>query len=705
MAKDFLKNNKNFNLYNPDPTIFDYFEKKKTVKELNNSGELDFGRTYGPIYIDEKFDGWITDMVLRIELPSLIEADPGGNGYLNWVDSIGHSIIESITLKAFGKEIISSQIDYGLWLDIQNELNDENNEEWSLIGKNADYETMKIYETSINVLYIPLHFWFSKNNDSAFPQFLVNKSNNIRDMCLSLTIKTRPIQELINSFGDVAYSTYKDKKITSIDIIYDSIRAENNNNDIELTKTIDNLYNSYKNVNNPYRIYFDNYKMHHQLLDTIVDCSNILVDGPVKYIYFVIRHNNRIDRDIDITQTNLAIPLNENDETNQNDIFNYSNITPSYWGTYDTFKNLTVYVENNSKHWVTDKPKLDSIYYRKLTSYISKTHIPKKNIYTIDFSNSKDIGNYEINGYLNNNSNKRRNVHLEFEVPMADSTITLIYHVINYLNVHVDSENKLKCVNHWDNTLANSKNNTTLSNDLKLSSSMNNTTGIVSSDIWYNQGIGTTLLGLNPQWDQNFGEIGRIANSNNKFTAPNVGLKLSISLEGIATQNYLPTLEQTKSIFGFSNTFGEDIIEIINEDVYYFRNYGVIRINKNNVNNNIFKSFLNVSLEEEYHSSLTIFTGNKIRPNEFLQLNILNSDVISFNKDSFECFLTGNGNNTILKHSINKNTYKKIKLLNNGNKDTDLLPGSFIYFEKNNNMVNVKMVLRCSNSIITPILG
>jgi len=29
MAKDFLKNNKNFNLYNPDPTIFDYFEKKK----------------------------------------------------------------------------------------------------------------------------------------------------------------------------------------------------------------------------------------------------------------------------------------------------------------------------------------------------------------------------------------------------------------------------------------------------------------------------------------------------------------------------------------------------------------------------------------------------------------------------------------------------------------------------------------------------
>ena len=105
---------------------------------------------------------------------------------------------------------------------------------------------------------------------------------------------------------------------------------------------------------------------------------------------------------------------------------------------------------------------------------------------------------------------------------------------------------------------------------------MNNTTGIVSSDIWYNHGIGTTLLGLNPQWDQNFGEIGRVSNSNNKFTAPNVALKLSISLEGIATQNYIPTLPQTNSIFGYSNTVGDDIVEIINEDVYYFRNYGVI---------------------------------------------------------------------------------------------------------------------------------
>ena len=26
MAKDFLSNNKKFNLYNPDPVIFDYFE-------------------------------------------------------------------------------------------------------------------------------------------------------------------------------------------------------------------------------------------------------------------------------------------------------------------------------------------------------------------------------------------------------------------------------------------------------------------------------------------------------------------------------------------------------------------------------------------------------------------------------------------------------------------------------------------------------
>ena len=72
MAKDFLSNNKKFNLYNPEPVIFDYFEKKKTVKEFNNGNEADFGRTFGPIHIDENFDGWITDMTLRVELPALM---------------------------------------------------------------------------------------------------------------------------------------------------------------------------------------------------------------------------------------------------------------------------------------------------------------------------------------------------------------------------------------------------------------------------------------------------------------------------------------------------------------------------------------------------------------------------------------------------------------------------------------------------------
>ena len=147
-AKDFLLNNKKINLYNPDTNVFDYFEKKKTVLNLftGDSSNRGFNKIYSKD-LDEEFDGWITDMVLRIEIPKLINTDPGDGGYLNWVDNIGHALIEYIELKAFGQTILDKQIPYGLWLDIYNELHDVNNEEWDIIGKNASVDSLKVYKT------------------------------------------------------------------------------------------------------------------------------------------------------------------------------------------------------------------------------------------------------------------------------------------------------------------------------------------------------------------------------------------------------------------------------------------------------------------------------------------------------------------------------------------------------------------------------
>ena len=52
-------------------------------------------------------NGYITNMTLRIELAALTSTD-SSTGYLNWVDSIGYAIIESINFEIAGQKIFDN---------------------------------------------------------------------------------------------------------------------------------------------------------------------------------------------------------------------------------------------------------------------------------------------------------------------------------------------------------------------------------------------------------------------------------------------------------------------------------------------------------------------------------------------------------------------------------------------------------------------
>jgi hypothetical protein len=442
MSKNFLLNNSKFKLYSPNPKLFDYFEKKKTVLNLfsESSNNKGFNKTFNT-KIDDEFDGWITDMVLRIELPKLIDTDPGDGGYLNWVDNIGHALIEYIDLQVFGHTIINKDTPYGLWLDIYNELNDINNNEWDIIGKNASIDSLKIYKTTTKILYIPLHFWFSKDNESAFPHFIVNKNAHRSRTCLKFKVKISDISNLIITSGSTNVDTYKDKSIKKIDLIFDSIRSKNLSDDAELQKTIDLLYKSY-GIKNHYKVYFDNYKF-----DTVstktgssLTYTHKLEDA-LKFIYFVIRHDDRI-KTSNITD---KVPLNDApNKTNANDIFNYSNKDAIVnLNTYDTFETLQLTLQGGNKNWITTDGVLDSIYFRKVVPYLNKKHVPQKHIYTIDFSNSI---NNDINGYLHV-PNQGRDLIFKFTNQMKNSQITIISVVLNYIKIKVDKDNILRVGN------------------------------------------------------------------------------------------------------------------------------------------------------------------------------------------------------------------------------------------------------------------
>lgn len=86
-----------------------------------------------------------------------------------WVDKIGHSIIDYVEI-TIGGQTIDKQ--YGYWIDIWHELNKKPlNEEYynKLIG---NVKILTEYNTDIKpeyILYIPLNFWFCKNESLSLP--------------------------------------------------------------------------------------------------------------------------------------------------------------------------------------------------------------------------------------------------------------------------------------------------------------------------------------------------------------------------------------------------------------------------------------------------------------------------------------------------------------------------------------------------------
>ena len=157
-----------------------YFEQKTLTFNSKT-----FGNTTDNIVIDDD-NIVITNMTLRIKLPSLITtpSDPK-TGYRSWVNNIGHALIESLTFEINGEKLFDNTFPYGLWLDIYNELNDPDMLEWDLIGKNASNQSLKKYQTKPKIIYVPLHFWFSKNLESGFPLFLLDN----KEITISLKIR------------------------------------------------------------------------------------------------------------------------------------------------------------------------------------------------------------------------------------------------------------------------------------------------------------------------------------------------------------------------------------------------------------------------------------------------------------------------------------------------------------------------------------
>jgi len=217
---------------------------------------------------------------------------------------------------------------------------------------------------------------------------------------------------------------------------------------------------------------------------------------------------------------------------------------------------------------------------------------------------------------------------------------------------------------------------------------------------YFNEGVGTTMLGLNPQWNQNFGKAGAtgvVANIDDVLTEPITALKQAIALEGIANQTAVVSAAQASAIFGGTGVVGTDFA-IAAGATAVGANQTVVRYT-GAVGSTLALTASTTDLASDTHKSLIVFTNNVFTASRVLTLQVHTNNELD--ASSFEAFVTGAGTGVLEREASTTDAHAKI-ILTASAATTTILAGSYIYFEAaaDTDSMAVKMFIRTSGGTI-----
>jgi hypothetical protein len=278
--------------------------------------------------------------------------------YARWVNAVGFAIINEIQLK-FGSTILDKHS--GLWYDVWNELTDPNRKEWPLVGKYLDSTKQEYIEFRNTRYYVPLKFYFNRNPGLALPIFLLNENE------LKINLSFKSLESLllynIKVAGDTggANTTVNSRSMSGFKFYVNYVfleadeesRIQNSLPSEYLVETLDIKDNL-----------------------TTSEVSNLVFENPTKELIWVFRHNDRI-----ATGSTAAgsVPIFNseqatNNNTNPNDIFNYSKATTNTnlgYGSKDPFSSLTIKINNKERF-----DRTDATFFRTMQPYKYHSNIP-----------------------------------------------------------------------------------------------------------------------------------------------------------------------------------------------------------------------------------------------------------------------------------------------------------------------------------------
>jgi hypothetical protein len=235
----------------PEVTFFKNIYRRHTnfsVEPIEQTfnGTCDFGKTV-TCEINRNGD-LVTKMYLYLHLPA-VDAHTADWGYAR---RLGHAVIDEVKVEIGGSEIDEH---YGDWLNIWHELARNPNHDRGydqMIGNVSDLTMVNKNAKPEHKLYIPLQFWFNRNNGLALP-LIALQYHDVR-----LKLKLRALKDVTNGS---APSVNVEDSFLLVDYIY--LDAQERKKFAQATHEylIEQLQftgeESFKNSNESYRLNFN----------------------------------------------------------------------------------------------------------------------------------------------------------------------------------------------------------------------------------------------------------------------------------------------------------------------------------------------------------------------------------------------------------------------------------------------------------------
>lgn len=350
-------------------------------------GQVNFAIETYTLPINLRFDNFYTTSlpyvgdllshcVLHIRLPQLSNMVPSGSTYLGWCNSVGHAIIDYVSVKIGHQEFDKISGDE-LEVYTEKQFTDEKKVGYNeMIHKFNDLTELETNATQEVDLYIPLPFWFSKRIGLSLPMI------SLWNHKIDFDIKIKPFNQLVVYDGDTEPEDLL-FSIVSSSLIIDYIYLDSQERNKWKSSPHSYLYEQHKRIDSRF------------LEGEATKAVPVDVFDAVKQLTFI---------------------FVEEESKDNNDHFNYARRA-------DGLSPIT-HLNLQAKGNLLFKTKLNEAYYRLLDPFKRNSVNTNKYIYQYSFATEPE--EYQPTGFLNFSGLDNNGVVLLFDI-RTGSKDTLIY--------------------------------------------------------------------------------------------------------------------------------------------------------------------------------------------------------------------------------------------------------------------------------------